>query len=82
MKKTICALATLLALLAGCAAQTPQPEAAETTVQTEATVQKEIQAPVELETETPACPAVTEAYDARFLAFNGCLLISDTEQQD
>ena len=82
MKKTICALATLLALLAGCAAQTPQPEPPEAAVQTEATVQTELQAPVELETETPACSAVTEAYDARFLAFNGCLLISDTEQQD
>ena len=82
MKKTICAAAVLLALLAGCAAQEPQPEPPENTVQTEATVRTELQAPVELETETPACSAVTEAYDARFHAFNGCLLISDTEQQD
>lgn len=82
MKKTIFALALLPALLAGCAAQTPQPEPPEAALQTEATVQTEIQAPVELETASPACSAVTEAYDARFLAFNGCLLISDTEQQD
>lgn len=82
MKKTICAAAVLLALLAGCAVQTPQPEQPENTVQTEATVRTELQAPVELETAAPACQAVTEAYDARFFAFNGCLLISDTEQQD
>ena len=82
MKKIICTLAVLPALLAGCAAQAPQPEPPENTVQTEATVRTELQAPVELETETPACQAVTEAYDARFFAFNGCLLISDTEQQD
>ena len=78
MKKTICAAAVLLALLAGCAVQTPQsaqPEAA-------ASAEPETQAPVELETAAPACQAVTEAYDARFFAFNGCLLISDTEQQD
>ena len=78
MKKTICAAAVLLALLAGCAVQTPQPERPEAA----ASAEPETRTPVELETETPACSAVTEAYDARFLAFNGCLLISDTEQQD
>lgn len=81
MKKTICAAAVLLALLAGCAVQTPQPEQPEQP-EAAASAEPETQTPVELETAAPACQAVTEAYDARFFAFNGCLLISDTEQQD
>ena len=44
MKKTICAAAVLLALLAGCAVQTPQPEQPEAA----ASAEPETQAPVEL----------------------------------